>query len=102
MTTDTRKQSWDKVVADLGERQKAVLQVFLDKPGSTYTPWEIADLRGWLVHAVRPRLNELEKLGVLEICGVKFYEPTNRNEHAYRVKSEYAGYDEAGQALMGI
>lgn|SRR3990167_8079739 len=102
MTTDTRNQSWDKILAELNDRQKAVLKVFLDKSNVNYTAWEIADMRGWLVHGVRPRLNELERLGVLEICGVRFYEPTGRNEHIYRVRSEYAGFDDDGQALMKI
>ena len=82
MIADTRRESWDKILTDLGEKQAAVVRVFMDSYPKDFTPWEIADLKGWLVHAVRPRMTELEKLGVLEICGVRYYEPTDRGYEA--------------------
>lgn len=100
MSFDTRRQSWDKILETLGEKQKAVMQVFMDNHPKDFTPWEIADLKGWLVHAVRPRMTELENLGVLEICGVRYYEPTDRNEHVYRMREKRQDFDDSGQRLF--
>ena len=100
MIADTRRESWDKILTDLGEKQAAVVRVFMDSYPKDFTPWEIADLKGWLVHAVRPRMTELEKLGVLEICGVRYYEPTDRNEHVYRLIEKRQSFDDDGQGAL--
>lgn len=75
-----RSESYEGTRKTIGPRHLKILEV-LDN--QSLTPWEISDITGWPVYQIRPRLTELDTLGVIEVTGKKFQEKTNRNESLY-------------------
>jgi len=96
-TLATRSESWDKVKEGLGARQGEVLAQLEGAP-SGLTAWEIANKIHRLVHAVRPRLTEMRKLGLIECVGKRYYKPTDRMEAIWQVK--VSKHDPDGQMVM--
>lgn len=87
---DTRAESYFQTLPDLGDRQREVLAVLAAAPAGL-TAWEVQARvleRGEerLIHAIRPRLTELAKVGVVEKCGRRWWEPTQRNEWVWRIR----------------
>lgn len=50
---------YNKVLPNLPERQREVLQVFLDNPYRDFTNWEIAVYLNWTINRVTGRVWEL-------------------------------------------
>lgn len=80
-----REESWSKVRAQLGSRQTEVIGCLESRWASGLSAWEISEITGRLVHAVRPRLTELRKKGMIEAVGKRFCEKTDRNETVWRI-----------------
>lgn len=76
-----RDESFEKTKCDIGSRQKEVLELL--KKHSPYTAWQISDILGRHVYQVRPRLTELEKIGLIRSGGTLFQERTQRKETLY-------------------
>jgi len=74
---EIRSESYSQTYAELGPRQREVITELLSGPR---TAWEIADKTNRMVHSVRPRLNELAKLGIACEVGKRWHEATSRHE----------------------
>lgn len=91
ITSQTRKESFNKVYETLGERQQLIID-YMEMTQLTYTASELAGelFAENLVptperNAVHPRLNELVKKGVLEVIGKKKDENTGRKVAIYKL-----------------
>lgn len=76
-----RNESYELTKPEIGSRQKEVLDLL--KTHSPYTAWQISDILGRPVYQVRPRLTELERLGLIRSGGTLFQERTQRKESLY-------------------
>ena len=76
-----RNESYLQIKSEVGSRQKEVLSLL--KNHSPYTAWQISDVLGRPVYQVRPRLTELEKMGLIRAGGTLFQERTQRKETLY-------------------
>jgi hypothetical protein len=91
ITKQTRRESYDKIINDLGKRQLEVyinLQQFDN--GATAKELAVHMHQAGLVasperNSVHPRLNELVAKGLIEIVGKKLCTFTNRKVAVYKV-----------------
>lgn len=86
----SRRESLEKIkIIVPGMRAKIIdiLQTMGPK-----TAWEIASITGWMIHSVRPRLNELYKSGQVVVSGLKLNRKTNTNCLVY----ELSKFDQIG------
>lgn len=97
MATIGQLKSFRQVLADLGPRQREVVAVLV-RYSRGLSAWEIADITKRLVHAVRPRLTELRKLGVVKESGERWEVRTQRHEAIWSLTR----WDEVGQLQMAI
>jgi predicted transcriptional regulator len=97
MSTEPQRKSFAQTLIELGPRQQEVLALLdaFDHRGGL-SAWEIADLTKRLVHAVRPRLCELRKRGLIREAGERWEPRTERHEAVWKVSQA----DDAGQMLM--
>jgi predicted transcriptional regulator len=97
MATDPQRKSYAQTLIELGPRQQEVLALLdaFDQRGGL-SAWEIADLTKRLVHAVRPRICELRKLGLVREAGERWEPRTERHEAVWKV----AAQDADGQMLI--
>lgn len=86
-TLETRKSSWWATKAELGPRQREVLEQLTETP-SGLTAWQLSEILGRLVHAVRPRLCELAKIGLIKTTGVRWQPKTARSEAVWVVNQQ--------------
>lgn len=91
ITHETRRESYDLILEDLGKRQKSVYDC-LSEWGEA-TAGELAWFmyqRGLIptsdINNVHPRLNELEKAEFIEIVGKRKCEVSKKKCAVYRIK----------------
>ena len=77
----TRNESYEQTKHEIKSRQEEILDLLKDH--SPYTAWEISDILIRPVYQVRPRLTELEKLGLIRSGGTLFQKRTQRKESLY-------------------
>jgi len=96
MSTRAQLDSWIRTLAELGPRQREVLDVLMHggKMGAT----QIADRVGKHVYVVRPRITELAKMGVIHEAGERWEPRTQRHEAVWMVTP----HDNDGQMRMAI
>lgn len=74
----------NEVKPTLGDRQKIIYEVL--KSGSNFTNQEVADRLGFQINTVTPRMNELVKLGVVELATKRKCNRTGRTCCAWKIK----------------
>lgn len=83
MSTQSQISSWHKTLSELEPRQREVVAYLqIHKRASA---WEMAANLKRFVHAVRPRLTELEKLGVIRAAGARYEPTTDRKETVWEL-----------------
>lgn len=94
ITHETRRQSYNGVLKNLGARQSQVFTELLCFPQGV-TASELASemhnigfFRSSDRNNVHPRLNEMEEMGIVEIIGKRQCSITNKTVAVYKVKSE--------------
>lgn len=101
ITSQTRRESWENVSTELSKRQREVITL-LESYGES-TAWELAEYSGRMIHALRPRLTELQARGVIEAVGKKMYPKTGKSEAIWRLKTTPilgVFYEPSGQAAF--
>jgi FixJ family two-component response regulator len=90
-TRQTRKESFDKVSENLGERQKSVLSYLINTypNGASAKELAVSMFNGGLVpsserNSVHPRLNELVSKGLVKVVGTKTCQFTDRKVAIYK------------------
>lgn len=80
--------AYNEVLPKLRRRQEEVLNVFLADPLQypDYTNMEVADVLGWSINRVTPRVLELRDLGVLEYACTRLCTVTGYTAMAWRRK----------------
>ena len=81
---ETRRQSYDAVQKDLGRRHAQVLDVLRKSQYAISAP-AVAEAIGIRDYQCRPRLTELEKLGLIKVVGTEYYHPTKRYISLYQI-----------------
>lgn len=66
----------NEVKPTLGERQRIVYEVL--KTGDNFTNQEVADHLGFQINTVTPRMNELVKMGVVQLSEKRKCKKTGR------------------------
>lgn len=90
ITKETRRESYDEVLLNLGERQKQVYEYLKDYPsGITAKELAVKMHSNGAVHSpernsVHPRLNELIDKGLVEVVGKTTCQYTNRKVAIYK------------------
>jgi hypothetical protein len=79
---ETRQQSFVFAEINSASWREAIYQLLREK---ARTAWEIAELIERPVYVIRPRITELRKEGKIASVGVRWYEPTHRNEAVWDV-----------------
>lgn len=95
--TPAQIESWDRTLNELGARQRQVIDVLSHHPQGL-SAWQIAEITGRLVHAVRPRLTELQKAGLVRAAGERLEAKTERREAVWVVTP----FETDGQMRMAI
>lgn len=92
ITKETRRESFDEVLATLGERQKLILE-YLNNLSEGITARELStemfnngDIYSSERNSVHPRLNELAAKRLIEVTGKKICQFTNRKVALYKIK----------------
>ena len=80
----TKSASWQMTQGELGPRTREVVTTLSTFPEGL-TAWEIADRIGRYVHAVRPRLTELHRDGLVVTVGTRWQPKTERHEAIWRL-----------------
>lgn len=73
----------NEVKPTLGERQRIVYEVL--KTGNNFTNQEVADYLGFQINTVTPRMNELVKIGVVQLSEKRKCKQTGRNCCAWEI-----------------
>lgn len=93
-TQITRRESYEATLEGLGLRQKAVYAVVeANTTMGGATAWEIAEFLRLEVYVVRPRLTELQSLGVIESRGTRYHAGTDRKEAVWFLQKEQPKFD---------
>ena len=77
---------YTKVLPNLGERQAEVLRVFLDNPFVGWTNMETAEVLGWSINRVTPRVLELRKKRLLVLAERRLCNVTGNPAMAWKLK----------------
>lgn len=84
MSTHAQIRSWEQTCLTLGPRQLEVMECLaVNHPG--LTAWELAARLGRMIHALRPRITELRKKGLVIENGERWHEQTQRHEAVWVV-----------------
>ena len=96
ITEETRGQSYNEVLGNLGERQFKVYEALSRGKEQDYTARELAlemYTDGKLItperNMVHPRLNELVNVGLVEVIGKRKDNVMNRNVAIYKCVKEF-------------
>lgn len=83
---------------ELGPRQREVVDELVRAYPRGLSAWELSARLKRLVHAVRPRLTELRKLGIVREAGERWEPVTERHEALWVVTP----HEDDGQMRMAI
>jgi len=101
MTLPTQSESWDKTLAELGPRQREVLDAIRRHPSGA-SAWELSTELRRDVYTVRPRICELFKMGVIREVGTRWEASTYRHETVWGIvlnRAEQLNFDiKSGEA----
>lgn len=67
MIQETSRLAYRKVRKKLGRRQVEVLQIFTRDEDKNFTNMEVAEMLGWSINRVTPRVKELREKGYLRL-----------------------------------
>ena len=76
---------YTRVLPVLGERQHQVYEVFM-RAHHSMTNMEVANILGWSINRVTPRVLELRELGLLEFAERRRCRITGNNAMSWRKK----------------
>lgn len=95
ITTETRRDSYNRVLETLSKRQQIIIKKFSEAPNAKYTARELAvELHkdGVIItndrNMVQPRLTELVGKGIIQVVGKKFDETMGRHVAYYQLAEE--------------
>lgn len=77
-----KRESYEKSIPKFSEQETKVLQYI----NMGYNDaWSISERTGMLITSVRRALNNLAQQRVIQECGYKYHEPTERNVTAFKI-----------------
>jgi hypothetical protein len=97
ITETTRRDSFDKTKPDIGPKQLSVYTLLQRHPGGL-SAWDISARLGWMIHVTRPRITELQHMGLIEAFDKAYHEGTQRHEAVWRTKRALGPLFDRGEA----
>ncbi|MDN6100722.1 MAG: hypothetical protein L0L09_04735 [Staphylococcus equorum] len=94
ITIETRNESFDKIIATIGDRQRVVIDYLeaFDEPLSASDIAYGLYINGLVPtperNSVHPRLTELTKMGIVRVVGKEKDQVTNRKVAVYELVEE--------------
>jgi len=82
MLSQTSLEAYRSILLELGDKQLKVLRVF--KGGQALTNMEVAEILGWSINRVTPRVLELREKSLLEEKEKRFCAITGRRASAWK------------------
>jgi predicted HTH transcriptional regulator len=82
-TKPTSKIAWKTVLEDLSPRQAKVFEVVKENPGITQRECKRKLRRD--VNTFSGRFTELEKLGLIKVCGEKYFNDSRQPHCMYKI-----------------
>ena len=83
-TTETRRESYERILPGLLDSRASVLAALYDSPGGL-TAEDVSEYIGKPSYQVRPRLTELLQAGQIHVVGKRMSETTGRNIAVFRI-----------------
>ena len=83
---DTSLQAYRQIQPIIGEKQRQVLTVFTEHASIDYTNMELAEILGWSINRVTPRVLELRNMGYLTLSTRRQCNVTRNSAYAWRLK----------------